>query len=125
MGRRLNEAAQSMGDPAKWEGNQQDGVELRDALLLSARYLAWHATMGSITMQYIDRLDMHINSERHKNSINGGGHQNLGRLRHERSKGLAGFSAPKKALTGFFFKKFARNFWRKLPAKMKTIFNFV
>ncbi len=125
MGHRLNEVAQIMGDAPRWEDDQEEGTSMREALLLSARYLAWHATMGGITQQYIDKLKEHIKSETPKSSLNGGSHQNLGRLSYHRDKGLAILRAQNHALRDYFDSGLANTLGNDSPEKMSQLLNHV
>lgn len=125
MGRRLNEVAQVMGDPPGWEDDQQEGASMKDAVLLSARYLAWHATMGGITQLYLDRLNEQIKYEKHKGSLNGGSHQNLGRLYYNRGKGLAILLAQIHALRDYFDSGLANTLGNDSPEMMNQLLKHV
>lgn len=125
MGHRLNEAAQIMGDPPGWRDDQQEGATMKEAVLLSARYLAWHATMGGITQMYLDRLNEQIKSERQKNSYNGGSHQNLGRLKYNRGKGLSILLAQNHALRDYFDSRLANTLGNDSPERMSQLLKHV
>lgn len=125
MGRRLNETAQAMGDPPGWEDDQQEGATMKEAVLLSARYLAWHATRGAITQQYVDRLREYIDRERPTKSLNGGSRHNIGRLNYERDNGLVALLAQNHALRDYFDSGLAQTLRNDSPERMSHLLNNV
>ncbi len=120
MSRRVHEISAAMGDAPKWD-EQRPGVELKDAVLLSARYLAWNTLMGGINQQYIDRLERCIDHQRYERSGNGGLRHNLSRLHHERSAAVSVLLAQNHALRDYFDSGLARTIGNDSPDKISRL----
>ncbi|HET7528899.1 MAG TPA: hypothetical protein VFJ84_01570 [Candidatus Saccharimonadales bacterium] len=96
MGRRLAEVTAAVGEPAQLGPEHGDEVPMKDALIYSARHLAWSAVMGGITNQYIERCDEFIQRERHS------GRHNLQRLINERKAAVVLKLAHNHAIRDYF-----------------------
>ena len=121
MGKRLNQVGQLMGDSPSWNENQTESVDMREAVLLSARYLAWHTTMGGISSQYVDHLQEYIGSQQRRGTLNTNGHQSMGRLNHDRSVGISILLAQNHALRDYFDSGLAATLGNDSPAKMNQL----
>lgn len=121
MGLRLYEVASAMGQPPKWEDSQDDDVSTKEAILLSARYLAWQATMGSITQQYIDRVKDKIDDEKARHSDHNIKRQNLDRLFREQEKAVTILLAQNHALRDYFDSGLAKRLGNDSPEKIQRL----
>ena len=124
MTHRLKEVGQVMGNTPKWDDNQED-VSARDAVLLPARYLAWHATMGGITQQYLDKLEVTVKRQKRDQSRNGGNRHNLNRLYREQNAAEATLLAQNHALRDHFDSGLARAFGYDAPESMDRLLSHV
>lgn len=96
MGRKLAEVAAAVGEPAQLGPEHGDEIPMKDALILSARHLAWSAVMGGITNQYIEKWDEFIQKERHN------GRHNLRRMFNEKKAAVVLAVAHNHAIRGYF-----------------------
>ena len=119
MGSRLYEASKAMGDPPRWDATHSDGVSMQEAILLSARYLAWQATMGSLTQRYIDKINDKIDIEKAYQNHNG--RQNLNKLFFEREKAVSILLAQNHAIRDHFDSGLAKRLGSDSPEKIDSV----
>lgn len=122
--RRLEEVAKIMGDSPSWEA-QEDDPNIKHAIILSGRYLAWHTIMGSVTQRYIDKVKATITREKHSKSANGGSRANLGKLYHERAAAVSLLLAQNHALRDFFDSGLSETLGNDSPRKMDRLLTHV
>jgi hypothetical protein len=123
MGQRLNDIGKAMGQPPSWD--DEPAINTRDAILFSARYLAWNATMGGVTQQYVDKIKDNIKHGKHAKAQNGGSRDNLNRLYYEQKTGLSILLAQNHALRDYFDSGLARQLGNDSPAEMNRLLSNV
>lgn len=125
MGQRLNEVAAAIGEPPELGKEYLEGAELKEAVLLTSRYLAWNAVMGNLTQLYADKLKDFIKREKHNKASNGGSRHNLGRLAHERDAAVSVLLAQNHALRDFFDSGLAHTLGNDSPERMNRLLSNV
>lgn len=118
MAERLNQARHSMGEPPSWPDEGE--VSEREAVLYSARYLAWFTTTEAITKQYVDRIQSEIHRNRHNKN-----HVNINRLRSEGKVGLTILLAQHHAIRDYFDSGLAKKLGNDSPQAMDELLSKV
>lgn len=118
MGRRLNEVSRAIGPPPPSGEDLAPEVDLEEAILLSARYLAWNTVIGSITQQFTDRLKNQIDYQKRRN---GGHYRYNGWLAHERDAAVSVLLAQNHALRDFFDSELAHTLGSDSPNNMERL----
>jgi hypothetical protein len=119
MGRRLSEVSSAIGEPAQLGPEHGDEIPLKDALILSARHLAWSAVMGGLTRRYIENVDSYIQKERY------GGRSNVQRLFNERGAAISLKLAHNDGIREYFDSELARTLGNDSPEGMKSLIEHV
>lgn len=121
MGKRLAEISQLMGEQPTLDDEELDSLDLKEAVLLSARYLAYFSISGSLTQQYADRLKDFKERERTSHSANGGSRHNLSRLAADRETAINRLLAQNHALRDFFDSRLAHTLGNDSPEHMDKL----
>lgn len=125
MGQRLNEVMKAIGEPPQVSEEYLNGPSIQEAILLSARYLAWNAVMGGLTNQYVDKLRVIIDEEhrsQHSKHLN---HNHLHRLTRERKAAVSTLIAQNHALRNYFDSNLAHTLGNDSPRSMDKLLSKV
>jgi len=114
MGRRLAETSAALGEPAQPD-SEADEIPLKDALILSARHLAWSAVMGGITSNYVDKIDDFIEKEKYS------GRHNNNRLFNDRKAAVSLVLAHMNGIRDYFDSDLARLLGNDSPKAMSDL----
>jgi hypothetical protein len=114
MGQKLAEVRQAIGEPPQWD-EDHDEVFMKEAIVLSARHLAWSAVMAGITTRYLNKTNDYINKERHN------GRNNLQRLFNERRAGVSLQIAYNHAIRDYFDSGLAQTLGNDSPQGMNNL----
>lgn len=110
MGQRLAEVTAAIGEPQQL--GIEDEIPLKEALILSARHLAWSTVMAGITARYLEKTDDYISQERRS------GRNNIRRLFNERKAGISLKLAYNHSIRDYFDSSLARALGNDSPQSM-------
>lgn len=118
---RLDEAIRVVGEPMDWASDTFEASPTKEHVLLSARHLAWYATVGSLTQGYIDRLNGRIEQARADSGRNGSSGHNLDRLFSDRKEQVSLLIAQNSAIREYFESDLARQLGNDSPVAMGAL----
>jgi hypothetical protein len=115
MGKRLAEVTAAIGEPAQLGLEYGDEVPLKDAVILTARHLAWSTLMAGVTSRYLEKIDGYIQKERYN------GRQNVRRLFNEKKAGVVLQTSYKHTIRDYFDSGLARRLGNDSPNEMSQL----
>jgi hypothetical protein len=119
MGHRLSEVVAAVGEPPELPSDMEELTPIKEAIIYSARNLAWNAVMCGLTSKYIDSIGDFIKREKYS------GKHNMSRLFYEKRAATSLVIAHNTGIRNYFDSGLAHKLGNDSPHSMSNLFEHV